>query len=865
MWIRVSRDASVCLRCRLQITRSLLHRAPHCRRPDRPSPRTQSTAAAVVENNVEDTGEDIGENIGGDVKEPQRKHRTSKKRKNKLRWIWKPPRVAKLGVSSLGKPAEVLVLKDRDRHIPAATDDEAERSKASQPRILEALHAENLPMSSESVRQSLDQIADPYRNQSKALSGEQRVELKKKLMDGFTQEQLRSYCEIDNRPKLVTNTGTHASSSIGRPIPTGNPTPDGDALKDVTAEKGLPKLGKAGLVDHILRHKWAFTSLADEQTERYVPLPTQKLEYVLKHRQSLLKEVEEQFSVTIEVAGGNGRINIQGGLKQVTAAQDTLTSFCRDITRLRVRSASKGTDLKMVVTSSLLDYLTRTYNVMIVWASKQGEDIKGHEGSLSICYHKTQDLQNALNAERTILVAERNSLPAIKDAEPQEKVSMWVRQNFSQADLVLHPLPEHWNRLDQKTWSRWTLPQLPLGRSYIDSGSDLSARHQMVMQLTSINKQSTTISKTLKGVLDEFFMDMSLKKKYGIRRLINSDYVKEEVFAHIGKILFPHGEMTFADAFRPIGKSTKSKILRAKTLNSTLMSPDIPGLPNFLRSLAPFDEPESAIDGLKDQKHARKYRLRYVPLTSHLFSGLQLPAIEIDVLRKGKSGSVVTNRIIGAWAVLAEQSHKLLLPAFTVDLLFGRRLKRKLLITPSEDDIRPHSTAGLEEFGQQIKNSDSDTFLPFLKVDLRKYTVKYSLLQDDAGNHKDHVIQHSSDQRESIKGLTDALDPLQEPAWPASGNPSYMTENAPKNIDYMLESWNVVHSTPFRTKRLCLDHLRLEGMNADEDQQILRLARQPLLASDISQLNIELLLERAFKIAALLSDPRLLDQPNESA
>ena len=849
MWIGVSRDASVCLRCRLQITRSLLHHAPHRRRPDRPIPRTQSTAAAVVEN----IGEDIGEDIGRDVQEPPKKHRPSKKRKNKLWRIWKPPRVAELGVSSLGKPAEVLVLKDRDRHIPAATDDEAERSKASQPRILEALQAENSPLSSESVRQSLDQIADPYRNQSKALSGKQREVLKKKLMDGFTQEQLRSYCEIDNRPKLVTNTGTHVSNSIGRPKPTGNSTPDGDPLKNVTAEKGVPKLGKAGLVDHILKHKWAFTSPADEQIEQYVPLPTQKLEYVLKHRQSLLKEIEEQFRVTVEVTRANGRINIQGRLKQVTAAQGALTSFCGDITHLRVRSASKRRDLKKFVTSSLLDYLTRTYNVMITWASEQGEDIKGNEGSLSICYHETQDLQNALNAERTILLAERNSLLTIEGAEPQEKVSMWVWQNSSQADLVLHPSPEQWNRLGQKTWGRWTVPQLPLGRGYIDSGSDLSTRHQMVKHMASINKQSTTISKVLKGTLDEFFMDMSLKRKSAIRRLINSEDIKEEIFAQIGKILFPHGKMTVADAFRPI---EKLKLLRAKTPNSTLMSPDIPALPNFLRSLVPLDEPESAIDGAKDQKHKCKYRLRYVPLTSQLFSGPQLPAIEIDVLRKGKSGSVVTNRIIGAWAVLAEQSHKLLLPAFTVDLSFGRRLKRNLSSIPPEYDILPHPTAWLKEFGEHIKHLDSDRFLPFLKVTLPKLTVKYSLLQDDARKHKDQVIQHGSDQREGIKGLTDALGPLQEPARPARENPSH---------DYMLESWNVVHSTPFKGKRLCLEHLSLEGMTADEDQQILRLARQPLFANNIRQLSATFLLERAFKMAAYLSDPRLLDQPNESA
>ncbi len=832
MWIGVPRDASVCLQCRLQITRSLLRQAPRRWCPDRTYARRQSTAAAVVK----DVGENIGENISERFEDPSKKHRLSKKKKkkDKLRRAWLPPRIAKLGVSSLGKPAEVLVLKDRDRHIPAATVDGAERSKAAQPRILEALQAENLPLSSDSVRQSLDQIADSYRHLSKALSGKQRLEMKKELMDGFTQEQLRSYCELGNQPKLANTIGTHASSSTGTPTPTRNPTSIGATLKDAAAEKGLPKLGKAGLVDHIMKRKWAFKSLGHEQTERHVPLATQKLEYLLNHKQSSLKEIEEQFSVAIQPAKADGGIYIKGRLMQVDAAQGALQSFCKDITHLRVRTASNHRYLKNFVTSSLLDHLTRTYHVMVAWASKGGEGIKEHDDFLSICYHKTQDLQSAMNAERTILLAERKSLLMDEDAAPQEKVSMWNWRDSGQAELVLHPSPEQWNGLGKKTWGRWASPQLPLGSGYIDPASDLSAGYQLSKHWAAINKQSASVAKILKGSLDEFFMVMSVKKRREMKKLIESEDVVEEIFAHIGKVLFPYGKTTVASAFRQIHGSPRCQLLRAKTPDPTLISPDIPALPNFLRSVAPLDNPGSAIDGANDKKNRRTYRLRYVPLTSQSHSALRYPAIEIDILRENKSGSVVSNRIIGAWAVLAEQSHSLLLPAFTVDVLFQRRLKRNL-------SIRPQPLRWLEEFEQQIKDLDSDEFLPFLKAMLPKHTVKDSLPQEDA------------------------LGPLLQPAQPASGNTNHMKESAPKNIDYMLESWNVVHSTPFKSKQLCLELLSLEGMNADEEQQILRFARQPLLASDIYQTSTTLLLERAFKMAAHLSDSHLPDQPNESA
>jgi hypothetical protein len=57
--------------------------------------------------------------------------------------------------------------------------------------------------------------------------------------------------------------------------------------------------------------------------------------------------------------------------------------------------------------------------------------------------------------------------------------------------------------------------------------------------------------------------------------------------------------------------------------------------------------------------------------------------------------------------------------------------------------------------------------------------------------------------------------------------------------------------------------LNLEGVTADENRALLRLAPQPLLDGNIKQTIIPKLLEHAFKLAALISHPLLLVQPEE--
>jgi Mitochondrial inner-membrane-bound regulator len=836
MWIGVPKDASVCLRCQVLINHPLRRQVPNWLPQLRPITRAQSTAAAIVE--------DVEEN----VEEVQGKQGFSKKSKKEHRRVWLP-RVARLGVSSLGKPAEVLVLEDRDRHVPSAAEDNAERSKASQSQILDALQAENQPLSSESVQQILDQMGDTYRQHS-ALSPEQQIELRKKVGDGFTLKQLRSYCHRKYRLKLSHPATPPASNNEVQEPSIRAPELAEAERNDAALAKKFFNLGKPSLADYIIRHIWAIAGLAEEWTRQHIPITTEKIRYILSHKQSLLKEYEEQFNVQIDVSNKNGRMYVSGKPEHVHLARVAVESLCEEITSSRARSLMNGKDLGSIATPSFLHELARTFDVMISWASELDNKVTTEEDWLSICYHKPQDRQNAFLAERAILLAEHDSPLAKQVGSRQSKISMWVQHSDDpKPDLLPHHAPERSTSLDrQRSWSRWAFPQKPIHKGHIDRGSKVSVTYQLLQYLAHINKQSKSITRALTGHLDEFFEEMQAKRQHSVRRRINSADIQEDIFAHFGQVLFPQGETPFARAFNSVQKIKNSVICKAKNPPSTLESTDLPALPTFLRSLSPYEENKNAAHGTEDHSHTRKYRIQYRPVTPRLSFGLDTPTIEIDVCRTGDPGSAVNNRVMNVWAILSEQAHKVLTPDFAVDLLFGRRLK--LLLNRSCDGGGAHlePTKWLEEFQAQIENLDSDQFPLFLNIDLPRWRRKLSKITKSAAGHK------------STEAPADVFG---EAGGPAPGNSGFERQFLSPRTEYMLKSCEVVHVTSFKAKQLCLEHLMVEDTNSDDRRVVLRLARQRLFDDDLNQLAIPVLFDRAFKIAAHLSDPRLVTNPKE--
>lgn len=867
------RDASVCIQCRLRISYLLLPKVPYSLRPRWSNARRQSTAAAVLEESRNDVREDrddhssegkpkkefdvaaFDDDTSKNIREDQKKHPPPKKPKKGLRRIWKPPPVAELGVSSLGKPAEVLVLKDRDRHVPPAADDEAERPKTSEPRILEALQAESLPLSSENVEQSLHQISAPYRNRSGALSAKELAQLRKKIIDGFTQGQLQAYCFGDDRSRSNSPSSKEASSVISKTqtIPGMMPA---RTTRNKTLAVNLKPL-KAALVDYILKDKWAMAIPDDEQRKIGIPVAGQKLEYIARYQQPLLKAYAEQFDVAIDASKQDGRILIGGKSTHISAAQSAVSRLCQDIQTSHVRSVLSRTALEEVITSAFRIHLSETYNVMIEWASKRVTDISEQEDRLTLCYHKTLDEQNALNVERAILLAERDLLLAEKRILPTQNISMWVSDTGLKPALVLHQVPEESNSsTGWNAWYRWVTPQPPLqiGKNGREKESQKDDK-----RLKAVKRQVKTLIEKLKGQVDIFFPPMPLKQQRNVNNSIKKDRVREEIDVNLGKILFPRHNKDVAafsyleEVFITRYENRATKLVTMREPASTILSPDLPGVPYVLNSLSPFD-PKKHTAEVERKKYRLNYRLRYVPVPSQLPPGVQAAAIEIHVLRNGKPGSAVTNHITSACAILDEQFHKLLVPSFAVDLEFARRLRDYFTVPGQNNKIRP-SERWLTKYEERIQKSDSDQFPQFMKVVLPGRAVK----GDSSRAHRQKANEDSA----MGVGTTDTPSDL---ILTAEDEPGHLSQ---RKFDYMLESSELIHSKTYNTKNLCLEHLDLERMPHGGCHQLLRLGVEPLLeCSGVANAAMPKLLEYAFKIAAQISDPSIwgsLEQEDISA
>ena len=843
MWSGRPKLASVCLRCQLRINPRLLSQAESCTYSHQRNARAQSTAAAIVEE------------PGEDEREHQNQPTPGKTQKKRLRRVWKPPHVAELGVSSLGKPAEVLVLKDRDRHVPANGDDESERFKASEPRILETLQAENLPLSSENVRQSLDQISAPYRNQSKALSANERAELKKNIVDGFTLQQLQSFCIACDRNDPVNAIAMQVGQSKAEIQAEVRPGPGKKSKREKFLATMAIKRGKAGLVEYILKHIWSIQRPENEQAEERIAIPTMKVQYVLSHMQSSLRDYGLLFNVAIDTSKDGRSIDIKGGLKRVSAAQEAIDLFLKDVEVSRIRSVRTGRALRHIVTSAFVSHLTKTYKVVIAWASELDKDVLPREDWLNICYHKNQGLQDARSAERDILLAERRLLPNKETTHREQRISMWVPGPGVPPNFVPHQAPKQSNSLTRmNAWARWVLPQQPIQLLH-PGPNDAVAKSPMVkMQefFRRINKQNEILHKYLKGKNDEFFPEMKLKLRSDVRKFINSGRIKEEIFVHFGRIAFSKSDMTLSHDFHLKATINNAKFFRGKGPASTVMLPDLPGLPNYLTSVVPFDDAGS-------KSHTGTYRLRYVPRPSGLPPGFEAPLVEIDVRKPGEPGSIARNHVQSAWAIVDEQSHQLLTPAFAVDLGFVRRLKSQLFsLQGPKHDPESHIRSS-KKFVNQFEKWDGERFPQFLNMIMPQHTLKGRppTIQpaDDEGETHSRQLCGSIDD-----GVGDSINELLSVSAEPGPAPVQNTTQLQK-VDYMLESWDLIASKSYKTHNLCLEHLSIDGETAEESRESLRLAPQSLLQSEIKQTVIPILLESAFKVAAQMSDSGLFERP----
>ena len=378
MFSRTSKGAFICLRCQSRLLRqSLLYPISNNAWPFPTARRLQSTAAVRIEEEEDEYEDHVVPQEIPQPPDPRDRRRHNSK-------IWRPPPIAELGVSSLGKPAEVLVLHHRDRHIPQVpTDDNGEH----EPRLAQSLEAEREPLSPEQVKENIDQVIAPFHDQSGFPDHARRPKLWQALSKGFTAAQLAGYVRDGIGSTQVVKNQNEMKNRQAMENP------------DVKASR------KKKIAIKLILEEWGFADRVAGKKEMAlvaVKLPKYKFRALIAQRYHTFKDVAHKFCVTVQVYDDKYSLLLKGEKDSVAAAKHALESWGKEILSINIPIGKKTRLLTgredYKYEEDLLKHISRPRHVYI------DHNIKKVNSNVRIHYHH-RDVKNAMEARRDLLIA----------------------------------------------------------------------------------------------------------------------------------------------------------------------------------------------------------------------------------------------------------------------------------------------------------------------------------------------------------------------------------------------------------------------------------------------------------------------------
>ena len=854
MFDRAVQSAFICLRCqsRLLSRQSTCSSSIGLRRLNSVA-RWQSTAVARVEEEDDDneghSHEDRGDNDNKGLSEeneeldirqtssdilrlmPKEMSNGTKQRTDHYQGAYRkfhPDSVAELGVSSLGKPAEVLVLQHRDRFIPKApTDEDAQ----NEPQLLEALQAETAPLDPEQVKHNIEQIKKPFGDDGHVLDEAQWKELRYNLVKGFTHVQLLEY--IRHMEEKMGHTSKQAVESADAP----SSTPFSSELSRIVRER--PELKRAGrnkikkrAAISIITDIWGFSLPAGEdEAEQMQSATVSMARYhigALKAQQSQsFKKLSESFKVKIDVFQDKSKIVINGSTDAVEEARKALISMRSQITSMKIY-LEKGKHLLPGLSEGkyeqrLLEEVGRNRPVYV-----EKKNLNKGAPSVRIFYHHSAR-QEAEAVRRDIILAGRR-------IGPPSSISIWPRLKQQSTWLVPYTswqaLP-WWERLGD--WGRWNFSQ----------EADAKA--------TKSSPTHDASTSTLANQVYEWLCRSNLKPNSSSK----SGSMTQQYMALFGQALF------LRDVKQQLHSVLKAQHMRlpnpqpsslphanhALYSSSPRIVTDIPLLAQSLASCKPWSViSKGSIDSKKHSCSTGHFmhRLLLLPATKETY----LPSLQV-YLKGDKSNLGLRQplRIHSISAILEERSHVVLLPDRAVDVEFRRQTLYHLYVAnwktnPKHDQFKNQFLHYLNQAqGQEVPG-----FAPFVKLSLPAEFGHLFKPLDSA----------------PASGLED----IEAPSGNADSSsttptvPSKSTRRAGAT-EYVLAASETVEAASFShtiAKGLCLDHIDFSALDETQGRQELRLAQRPYPDTQATSVQFSKLFDSAYGLASWLGDPTLLKE-----
>lgn len=843
MFDKAVQTAFVCLRCQSRLlrprpTRSSLVRL---RRP-KDAARWQSTAVARVEeeeeqeaqqdNNGEVAHEDgdfENRHNGADPLElrPRRERKGSDQYRTAYR-TFRPERVAELGVSSLGKPAEVLVLQPRDRHIPRVL---IEEDGQQDPHLLEALQAETVPLDPEQVKHNIEQIKKPFGDVGQALDGAQWKELKQNLVKGFTHLQLLDY---------IRHMEASKEHSLKQAVESPDASPSSglsSKLSRMIREKpemkkgGRNKIKKRAAVS-IMKDIWAFSPPAGEEEAESVQSVTVNMSRrhigALKAQNVLaFKRISESLKVKIDVFQDKSKLVIHGNTDAIEEARKALDSMTSQVTSMYIELSRKNSLLPGLrdgkYEQMLLHEVGRNRPLYI-----EKKNVYNAASSLRIFFHESERPE-AEAARRDILLAGH-------EIRQRSSISSWPQLNQQSTWLVPYTswqvLP-WWEKLD--SW----------GRLSILEDADVKAENAPPTHEAPAKALTMEVSKWLSCA------------NPNTNAVLRSAPITQHDTAVFGQAVFRQDiqqrlqsvlKVQQAKASDPDRCSAQEPNHLGHHSGPRLMA-DIPLLAQSLASCKPWSIPTQGPDSRRPPSASTggfTHRLLLLPVIADPYS----PPLQIYL--KGDdshSGLRQPLRIHSIAAILEERSHFLLLPHHAVDVELRRQTLHQIYTAN-----RKKSPKNDQFFDQLLKylNQAQGQEVPGFAV-----FVTLNLPPDLAALCNRLGLARASGLKE-IKSLSAVIDSTP----PAPSAPLKSCRKVPA-AEYVLAASETVDVSSFShgaAKGLCLDHVQFSELDGMQSRQELRLAERPCPDILDSSSPFSQLFEGAYAVASRLGDPMLLKE-----
>ncbi|KAL4974455.1 mitochondrial inner-membrane-bound regulator-domain-containing protein [Aspergillus desertorum] len=563
-----------------------------------------------------------------------------------------------LDVPALGRPGEVLVVRERGRRRFAPSGRPPTEDPSDLPLMLHEMEQDTAHVDSAVVSERIDSFRQSYHPQDR-LAPAAWDDLRSSLRKSFTVPQLSEYISrnLRGRPNVLEESPTHGGQTkLGnwRPgtslfLETGQGRLQ-SAADRVAATQNIK--GKDLLIERILRDCWQL-GLVNDIGQLDIRLPAHLLSLLIGSEFFSFEELASLHETTIDVTHSLGLIRITGKQRSCESVREIIHDYTNRIRSeelnllppddFRTKTAAQTLSL------GFLSWVEATYKVSFE---------RGASQIPSRLYVLAENQANADNARRTLnLALNKATLPSVPFST--YKPASYV--TYMKPIQVEKVAPWH-DR--QRLWFRWKLPHEEV-RLVRNTG------HLM-------EKHDPTLSKELLKVLRQAPAAASLGS--GLE-------VHESITATLGKCVFAHepsSEEIQASA------SQLGQMFPARTFVH-----EFPRATRLLRKRMPLNIDEGS----------RSHRIRLVPSAFHADV---FPVLELELV--STHGGHCDLR--SAKAVLGESKVDYLLPESAADLRFTRKLRHELLTRSQKIPCLANLLADLQGCFHKSMTSNSEVPLP---------------------------------------------------------------------------------------------------------------------------------------------------------